>query len=459
LEWLHHLTVCPDPTTLREGPPMAEVETIAPSNLSVNPENPRLGQPNLGQRQTLREIAENQKRKLVNLAKDILENGLDPSSLPIVTPHKSDKGKFTVLEGNRRIAAIKALENPDTFVGVLDSGLLHQLRDLSKQYLENPIDGILCAVVKDAQDAFHWMKLRHTGENQGAGVVPWNSQDVSRFSARTGGLPLDTQALDFLESEGRLTPEERRAVPATSFRRLLSNPEFREKVGISVSKGELKRLGSKAAVGKALAHVAKDLARGDTKTEHIYTVEDRKEYAAKLPASIVVKKTLEVGVSPSSETPEPKKTITKRVARPKLREKLIRTDCVLQFPSGRLADIEDELRRLKIDDYPNAVAVLFRVFFELSVDHHIKKHSLPITERDKLIVKGLAVAADLVARKKLTDMQARPVRKACQKNSLLAPSIPVMHDYVHNPDAFPVPGDLRAYWDNLQPFFVAISGS
>ncbi len=438
---------------------MAEVETIPPSNLSVNPENPRLGQPNLGQRETLREIAENQKHKLVNLAKDILEHGLNPSELPIVTPHKGDKGKYTVLEGNRRIVAIKALENPDTFVGVLDARLLHQLRELSKQYLENPIDGVLCAVVKEPTDAVHWQQLKHTGENQGAGVVPWNSQDVSRFSARSGKLPVVTQILDFLEGEGRLSAEERRAVPATSFKRLISTPEVRDKVGISISGGEFKRLGSKAAVGKALAHLAKDLTRpGGTKTKGIYTKDDRKDYADKIPANLVVTKTLDKGVTPSlPDAPEPKKSTTKRLPRPKLREKLIRTDCVLQFPRGRLRDIEGELRRLRIDEYPNAIAVLFRVFFELGVDHYIDKHGLSVSAHDRLIVKALAVVTDLLAKQKLTEQQAKPVRKACQKNSLLAPSIPVMHDYVHNEHAFPVPGDLRAYWDNLQPFFVAIS--
>jgi len=84
-----------------------------------------------------------------------------------------------------------------------------------------------------------------------------------------------TQILDFLEEHGHLSPEERRAVPATSFKRLISTPEVRDKLGISIANGEFKLHASKAAVGKAVGHVAKDLARGTTKTEKIYTKDDR----------------------------------------------------------------------------------------------------------------------------------------------------------------------------------------
>ena len=48
---------------------MSETSTIALSDLLIDAENPRLPQPNLGQREVLRALAENQGRKLLVLSK------------------------------------------------------------------------------------------------------------------------------------------------------------------------------------------------------------------------------------------------------------------------------------------------------------------------------------------------------------------------------------------------------
>mgnify|MGYP000944436713 CR=1 FL=1 len=54
-----------------------------------------------------------QENKLVNLAEDIINNGLNPSDIPIVTPSADDEKAYVVLEGNRRVTAIKLIIQPD----------------------------------------------------------------------------------------------------------------------------------------------------------------------------------------------------------------------------------------------------------------------------------------------------------------------------------------------------------
>ncbi len=437
---------------------MAETNMVQLAALLIDAQNPRLPQPNVGQREALRAIATNQGRKLQVLAKDIVRNGLNPADLPIVTPFQDDLNRFLVLEGNRRIAALKALENPDSLMDAVPKGVLTEIRRLSKDYQSAPIDSVQCVVVKDRDEARHWIELRHTGENQGAGIVPWASEDATRFRARSGGLEIHSQALDFLETRGDLTPEQRRNVPATSFKRLIETPEVRTKLGIEVQGGKLNLLADAKQVAKALLYIANDLASGNTKVGSIYTKQQRLDYAQRLPRDIVVAPTMKSGqgvdISGGGASAKPKQQRAAKAAKP--RDRLIPRDCVLNITDQRVTEIALELRKLKLDDYKNAISVLFRVFIELSADSYVQQMQLPTSVNAGLAKKLQDVAHDLVKRKKLTSQQAKPVNKACSAAGLLAPSVELMHEYVHNQYIFPESGDLRAHWDSLQPFVIAI---
>lgn len=223
---------------------MADTLPIPLTDLLIDLENPRLSEPNVGQREAMREIARLQQTKLLKLAEDIVDYDLNPADLPIVMPF--DSRRYVVLEGNRRLVAIRGLENPDSLVGAVTPALLGALRKLGVRYQQKPIESVNCLVVKSREEAEHWIHLRHSGEMEGAGIVRWGADESARFRARSGEIEPHTQALDFLEEKGYLTPAVRRQVPTTSFKRILSSPAVREKVGVnnvisSSSESEMKR--------------------------------------------------------------------------------------------------------------------------------------------------------------------------------------------------------------------------
>lgn len=446
---------------------MPDVASVATADLAFDEENPRLGTPNEGQRAALRAMATVQGAKVRALAEDILEYGLDPSELPIVMKVEGNDSRFVVLDGNRRLTAIRSLENPESIADAVPPKVLNAIRRLSKRYLSAPIESVDCLVVKDRDEADHWIELRHTGERGGAGPVQWGSDESSRFRARRfDASEIHTQALDFLEGRGDITAEFRSTIPASSYRRLLGTPAVRARLGLDWSAGQLVFRAPENDVARALLYVAKDIA-GDTpkiKVRDIYTREQRVDYANDLPTRAVVAQSKQTGriaapgaLGRSTSTGTPQAGSPQRPAKP--RDRLIGQDCVLtNVDPQRLRDIERELRLLSLENHTNAVSVLFRVFMELSADAYIGAHTLVVQggEMAPLGTKLNVVTIDLVARKKLTGQQAKPMRRAAQANSYLGPSHTTMHQWVHNPYMIPGPSDLRSDWDSLQSWFVAV---
>jgi hypothetical protein len=441
---------------------MPDIERITVADLTFDEQNPRLSIPNEGQRSALRAMATVQGPKLRALVEDIVTYGLDPSELPIVARVEGEN-RFVVLDGNRRLTAIRALENPDSIADAVPATVLNAIRGLSRQYQGAPIESVECVVVKDRDEADHWIELRHTGERGGAGPVQWGSDESSRFRARrSNASEIHTQALDFLQARGDITPEFRSTVPASTFRRLLGTPAVRSKLGIGWSGGKLTVLAPEGAVAKALLHVAKDIAigTGGIKVGDVYTREQRLEYANGLPQGVVATPASKAGqgapAGTDTRTPAGRPPTRTPPPPPRPRERLIPRDCVLNVTEPRVRQIEAELRGLSLDTYPNATSVLFRVFIELSADAYVQRVGLKTSVDARLGTKLLDVTHDLMARAKLTRQQAAPVRKAAESDSFLGPSITVMNHWVHNQHMFPAASDLRTGWDNLQPWFGAV---
>ena len=87
---------------------MADQKSIEVKNLLINTENPRFA-PVKDQQSAIDTMLIDKRSNLKNLAKDIAEKGLNPGELLYVT--KENK-KYIVLEGNRRLTAIKLITDP-----------------------------------------------------------------------------------------------------------------------------------------------------------------------------------------------------------------------------------------------------------------------------------------------------------------------------------------------------------
>jgi hypothetical protein len=157
-------------------------EQILLSKLKLDPTNPR--HPEFeSQREIIEWMTSGGGRigeKLVVLAKDIASFGLNPADRVMVVADEKESGQFAVLEGNRRLTAVKLLNNPDL------APTEHWQKRFSRLRPSNysPIERIPCTVFGDARRAFHFIELRHLGESGGAGIVPWEAEQKARHDQR-----------------------------------------------------------------------------------------------------------------------------------------------------------------------------------------------------------------------------------------------------------------------------------
>ena len=189
------------------APNQHPTQLVKIEGLLIDLENPRydiFG----SQREALLTIAREQGTKLANLAEDIATKGLNPSELLVVT-ETNQAGQYFVLEGNRRIAAIKLSISRDlpTSLG-LTPALIKRYKTINEKYLVDLPQEVSC-VVLDRVEATDWIRLKHTGENQGVGIVEWDGRAKQRFLGSSPAL----QAIELVEHSPYLTAQERQQIP------------------------------------------------------------------------------------------------------------------------------------------------------------------------------------------------------------------------------------------------------
>lgn len=440
------------------------IDYVPLSKLVLDLENARLGEAQDSQPEAFAALARQQGHKLIELAKDIVDHGVDPTTVLAVVATDGKSRRYRVLEGNRRTLALKALETPQIVMTALDEPDRRQLLALSRRFHEDPVEELMCVLFDTEDDARHWIKLRHTGANGGVGLVEWNSDEKDRFDSRHGGLRSPAgQVLDFLNEldGGRQAGGPR--VPVTTLNRLLNDPDVRDRLGLAKSGGRLLANSPQREIAKGIRKLVDDLRSEKIKVGDVYTKEQRRDYVESFGADDLPDPSTRLAealpfeelptAAPRSRSPRPK---TKpRPKAPTARVTLVPPSCDINPPPPRINGVFNELASLDVTTFPNAASVLLRVFLELSVDHYLEQHSV-MTEavrRNQGLAKRLKEVADhLAERGVIQEALKKAVTKVADGQHTIAASVTTFNQYVHNEYVHPKPSEIQTAWDELQPF-------
>lgn len=444
-------------------------DSIEVTNLLLDLGNVRVGTQD-NQFDAIQSMIKLQGEKLVYLAKHIGEHGLNPMDIQGVVD--SGDGKYTVVEGNRRLTALKLLHSPSLADG---TKIEAQIRSAANKAVNIP-SVCKCIIFQTKEDANVWIRIKHYNDQKGAGTESWNAAQIRRA---TGKIDKSLEMLDLVIQEGHLTIDEQEAVvapsfPITNLERLVNTPSLLEKLGVKWEKTRYLFSGDREQSFAYLTEMVREIHSGLSVTD-IKLQDQRNAYGDHLvngtpfPAGKSgTAAQASSGSGPTGNSPGasgkyavnvpgiPASTRGQRPLRQSnLRKALIPSKFVVKIPTPRVNQIYMELRELKVEDYRNAVAVLFRLFLEFSVNNFISANHITvpakIPKHPTLTEKIKEVEKFMKTNNLMTHNELKPIRKATSDtNNILHTEN--FNAFVHSKSVIPNHKELKDMWDTIEPF-------
>lgn len=462
------------------------------ASLQLDPKNPRLGRETSARapREIIQYLFEHD--KVLEVAQSIVQRGFFANE-PLLAVKEDES--FVVVEGNRRLAALKALREP----GLLEGAVRRRIELLARQ-IGDPADiqsvPVTLAPSRRATDRL--IAGRHVGtpvlawqaENRASFILDKLSEGYSNDQLRDqlGFTASDIQAArqtraiaDMarsleLPTEIKAKLDNPRAKLFTTLERVFDSTVGRDLLMVKPDPDHgLRGTTAKAEFKRILTRLVSDIALGKQSSRSLNTNDQIRDYFKSwepkerpkrkhgtfVPADIISGKSVSSTDKAVAATPVS--------LRPRaLSKSVVPRDFKVIFGTDRIADIRRELVKLKREQFPNAGAVLLRVFFELSVLDYLKragKLSPLITELESRegrrlpygtpTLKQLGPTILKIVKEKLSGAEANRAEKAIKYDAAAPFSISELHAFVHQHD-LPSPRDIEQFWSRTQPLFTIL---
>ena len=463
-------------------------KSLSVVNLHLDAKNPRLGRETSSRapRDIIQYLFEHD--KAIEVAESIATRGYFPNE-PLLAI--SEDGNYIVLEGNRRLAALKALREP----GLLEGKLHRSVSVLSNRIAElQTLARVPVTIAPNRRATDRQIAGRHIGTP----VLAWQAENRASFilekleegysnddlrdelgftlahiqkARQTRAIANMARSLD-LPEEVKAKLESPRAKIFTTIERVFDSSVGQDYLMVkSDPDNGIRGSTTKKEFVRGFKKLVEDVALGkqDSRTlntndniEAYFKSWDAKERPARKRGSFTPVDVIEGGsVASTASAPEPRAPKRSRRTSATVLPKTLK----VRYGSDRLTDIRSELVKLKRKDFPNAGAVLLRVFFELSVIDYLGRTGdlsrlIDTLEKKKkkkppyggLTLKQLVPTVTRIAKKHLTASEATKVEKAIKYDPAAPFTITELHGFVHTSD-LPSERDIQQFWLRTEPLF------
>lgn len=481
--------------------------TVELASLDLDLQNPRID-PASHQTEAMNSIliaesvGERVGEKLFALAKSICElESTDPSERLMVIANPEHPGRYIVLDGNRRVTALKLLTEPSLLERedlLLSPSLRRRMHALRNEYDVNLIrTSIDVSVFPDRDTAHPFIQLKHTGERDGAGRSAWSPMQQARFeNAGSYQLLLRLRGDHLLNAETSVQVDDS-SFPVSTFLRAGDSTEFYARFGGRISSDGYDEGNSPAMAIEAWARVANDTATGRINSRNINASGAIGDYLDEVRASLrsdadepggdessapsgdgdpagggapqdegsaSSASTHGTGDAAGADEPSPATpdddqsappagtrasaapSTTRQQRRP--RQTLIDRRSMVSISNAKCRKIHEEMLKVKVTEAPYACALLIRSLLELTAHVYLMHFQLPLPSN--LTAKIDALSRDLMSQ---TRMPGEPADRV-QIGTALGRDGKIyeyLSDAAHNVHASLSPEHVRATWDSVLP--------
>lgn len=191
------------------------------------------------QDELIQEMARTEWQSCIELLKHIVKYGqLSPSENILLLNHRN---RYIVLEGNRRLFALRLLQQHKPTLQLLSERQQTQAENIVKGH--NPITEVRAVIFKHRVDAAPWITLKHASGQGGAAMKPWGAfeKDRDEYNRNPNNCP---KTLAFFYTAINLRDEYEGFADVidrvhergyTNLERIITSSFFEEITGITIS--------------------------------------------------------------------------------------------------------------------------------------------------------------------------------------------------------------------------------
>ena len=467
---------------------MARME-LTIDDLLLDPENPRIGRVDT-QAAALEAIVRLDPKHFKTMMGSITEHGLDPGdSLYIIQEAKEGDG-YTVVDGNRRLAALKVLHEPAVLQSTeLGDTIVKQLTKAAEDFDAASADLVSCVLFDTRADADEWILRRHGRGMEGEGRIAWGTLEIQRFQKDRTVLDV----IDFVERNSTFSDEDWSRIRAeieakpSVLRRFLDSRKGREWLGLTIKDdgGEKVPMFNRSPkfVLDVLTKIFEGIHDKDIDTRSHNKASEIEAYFEGLPTTLhpsgppatpISFRDAEVvdgekrprqkkGAAASAASASKAKTTKTKAPRSTLAPS---RHGFVQPATAKGQALVREASRLRLADTPLSAAFVLRAFLQHTLEKYMADESIPTKEVN---TKGVTLELDLsqkadrvlkhlVANGRATSTNLRGVTRTLTGKGDPA-SIQALNNYHHDKYDVPAADVLRTAWDTAEPLFVAVYGA